>query len=69
MSKHLLDKQIYDSIFNEDEYPLAWGDEPCVDPDCVEDNKIYDMINDEEFNEDVNMDELELDDYNDYMIV
>jgi len=69
MNKHLQNKQIYDSIFNEEEYSQFWGDEPCVDPDCIEDQKIYDMIKEEEFDDEVNMDELELDDYNEFMIV
>lgn len=69
MNKHLQDKQIYDSIFNEEEYFNFLGDEPCVDPDCIEDQKIYDMIREEEFPGDDEMDELELDDYNEFMIL
>jgi len=65
MSKNLLNKQIQDSFYGEEYYPAFVGDEPCLDPDCVDDEVIYDMIEDDD--SDINMNELELDDYDDYM--
>lgn len=59
MNKHLQQKQIYDSFFDEN-YDQLRGDEPFFDPDAVDEKKIYDMIIEDEEIEDLN--ELDLDD-------
>lgn len=66
MNKHLQQKQIFDSFFNDEDLPYVSGDEPCLDPDCVDEEKIYEIIEDNGYNE-ISMDELELDDYEDFM--
>lgn len=66
MNKHLLQKQIFDSFFSDEDLPILSGDEPCLDPDCMDDEQIYDIIEDNGY-EDISMNELELDDYDDFM--
>ena len=58
MNKHLQQKQLYDSFFNEN-YDQLQGDEPLFDPEVVDEQKIYDSINEDEFVG--NLDELNLD--------
>jgi hypothetical protein len=66
MNKHLQQKQIFDSFFNDEDLPIVSGDEPCIDPDCVDEEKIYEIIDDNGYN-DISMNELDLDDYEDFM--
>ena len=66
MNKHLQQKQIFDSFFSDEDLPILSGDEPCLDPDCMDDEQIYDIIEDNGY-EDINMNVLELDDYDDFM--
>lgn len=66
MNKHLQQKQIYDSFYNEENYSYLSGDEPCLDPDCLEEEEIYDHIGEDNY-PDYTMDELELDEYDDFM--
>ena len=68
MNKHLQQKQIFDSFYNEEDLPIVSGDEPCLDPDCMDEEQIYDNIVDEDFF-DYSMNELELDDYDDFMLL
>ena len=58
MNKHLQQKQLYDSFFEEN-YDQLHGDEPLFDPEAVDEQKIYDSINEDVFVED--LDELNLD--------
>ena len=58
MNKHLQLKQLYDSFFDEN-YDQLQGDEPLFDPEVVDEQKIYDSINEDEFVG--NLDELILD--------
>jgi hypothetical protein len=58
MNKHLQQKQLYDSFFDEN-YDQLQGDEPLYDPEVVDEQKIYDSINEDEFVG--NLDELNLD--------
>ena len=58
MNKHLQQKQLYDSFFDEN-YDQLRGDEPLFDPEAVDEQKIYDSINEDEFVG--NLDELILD--------
>jgi len=58
MNKHLQQKQLYDSFFDEN-YDQLQGDEPLFDPEVVDEQKIYDSINEDEFVG--NLDELILD--------
>ena len=66
MNKHLQQKQIFDSFFNEEDIPELSGDEPCLDPEWLDEEQIYERIEDREI-ENLNMNELELDDYDDFM--
>ena len=58
MNKHLQQKQLYDSFFDEN-YDQLQGDEPLFDPEVVDEQKIYDSINEDEFVG--NLNELNLD--------
>jgi len=58
MNKHLQQNQLYDSFFDEN-YDQLQGDEPLYDPEVVDEQKIYDSINEDEFVG--NLDELNLD--------
>lgn len=66
MNKHLQQKQIFDSFFSDEDLPLFSDEEPCLDPECVDNEQIYEIIDNNGFSE-INMDELELDEYDDYM--
>jgi hypothetical protein len=66
MNKHLQQKQIFDLFFNEEDLPEISGEEPCLDPDCMNDEQIYDIIDHKGYGE-INMNELELDDYDDFI--
>ena len=66
MNKHLQQKQIFETFFNDEEMPILSSDEPCLDPDCVDEEQIYEII-DQNGYEHINMNELELDDYDDFM--
>jgi hypothetical protein len=66
MNKHLQQKQIFDTFLNDEDLPIISGDEPCLDPECVDEEQIYEIIDHSDY-EDVNMNELELDDYDDFM--
>jgi len=68
MNKHLQQRQFFDSFYNEENYPHLSGDEPCLDPDCMDEEQIYNNIVDEDFS-DYNMNELELDEYEDFMLL
>ncbi|MDH3268118.1 MAG: hypothetical protein OEM46_04615 [Ignavibacteria bacterium] len=66
MNKHLQQKQIFDSFFSEEDLPILSEDDPCLDPDCMEDEQIYEIIDNNGYAH-INMNELELDDYDDFM--
>jgi len=66
MNKHLQQKQLYDSFFDEN-YDQLQGDEPLFDPEVVDEQKIYDSINEEEFVG--NLDELDLDDEDEILFI
>ena len=66
MNKHLQQKQIFDSFFNDEDLPIVSGDETCIDPNCVDEEKIYQIIDDNGYS-DISLNELELDDYEDFM--
>jgi len=66
MNKHLQQQQIFDSFFSDEDLPIISGDEPCLDPDCVDEEKIYEIIDHNDY-EGLSMNELELDDYDDFM--
>lgn len=66
MNKHLQQKQIFDSFFSDEELPLLSEEDTCLDPDCIDDDQIYDIIDHKGYGE-INMNELELDDYDDFM--
>jgi hypothetical protein len=66
MNKHLQQKQIFDTFLSDEDLPILSGDEPCLDPECVDEEQIYEIIDHNSY-EDVSMDELELDDYDDFM--
>ncbi len=60
MKKHLQDQQLYDSFYSGEYFANLSGDPPNGDPDYIDEEEIYDMIDDTEF-EDIDMDELDLD--------
>jgi hypothetical protein len=66
MNKHLQQKQIFDSFFSDEDIPLLSVDEPCMDPDCIDNEQIYEIIDHDGYGE-ISMNELELDDYDDFM--
>jgi hypothetical protein len=66
MNKHLQRKQIFDSFFSEDDLPILSEEDPCLDPECMDDEQIYEIIDNNGYTE-INMNELELDDYDDFM--
>jgi hypothetical protein len=66
MNKHLQQKQIFDTFFSEEDLPIVSVDEPCMDPDCVDEEQIYEILDDSGY-QDISMDELELEDYDDFM--
>ena len=66
MNKHLQQKQIFDSFFNDEDLPIMSEEDPCLDPDSVDDEQIYQNIDNISYSE-LTMDELELDDYDDFM--
>jgi hypothetical protein len=66
MNKHLQQKQIFDSFFNDEDLPMLSEDEPCLDPECIDNEKIYEIIDNNGYG-DISMNELELDDYDDFM--
>jgi len=66
MNKHLQQKQIFDTFFSDEDLPIVSVDEPCMDPDCVDEEQIYEILDDSGY-QDISMDELELDDYDDFM--
>lgn len=66
MSKYLQQKQIFDSFFSDEDLPILSEEEPCIDPECMDEEKIYDIIENNGYGE-ISMNELELDDYDDFM--
>ena len=66
MNKHLQQKQIFDTFFSDEELPIVSVDEPCLDPDCIDEEQIYEILDDNGY-QDICMDELELEDYDDFM--
>lgn len=66
MNKHLQQKQIFDSFFSDEELPITSEEDPCIDPECVDEEQIYEIIDHNGYS-DISMDELELDDYDDFM--
>ena len=66
MNKHLQQKQIFDSFFNDEDLPIMSEEDPCLDPDLVDDEQIYQNIDNISYGE-LTLDELELDDYDDFM--
>jgi hypothetical protein len=66
MNKHLQQKQIFDSFFNDEDLPELSVDEPCMDPECVDNEQIYEIIDHNGYG-DISMNELELDDYDDFI--
>lgn len=65
MNKHLQQKQIFDSFFSDEDLPM-FSEEPCLDPECMDDEQIYEIIDNNGYGE-ISMNELELDDYDDFM--
>jgi hypothetical protein len=66
VSKYLQQKQIFDSFFSDEDLPILSEEEPCIDPECMDEEKIYDIIENNGYGE-ISMNELELDDYDDFM--
>jgi hypothetical protein len=66
VNKHLQQKQIFDSFFSDEDLPLHSVEEPCLDPECIDDEQIYDIIDNNGYGE-ISMNELELDVYDDFM--
>jgi hypothetical protein len=66
MNKHLQQKQIFDSFFTDEDLPMLSEDEPCIDPECIDNEHIYEIIDHNGY-EDISMNELELDDYDDFI--
>ncbi|GIK61460.1 MAG: hypothetical protein HND39_16050 [Ignavibacteriota bacterium] len=66
MNKHLQQKQIYDSFFSDEDLPMFSEEEPCLDPECIDNEQIYEIIDNDSYTN-ISMNELELDDYDDYM--
>jgi hypothetical protein len=66
MNKHLQKKQIFDSFFNDEDLPILSDDEPCLDPECIDNERIYEIIDNHGYGE-INMNEMDLDDYDDFM--
>jgi hypothetical protein len=66
MNKHLQQKQIFDSFLSDDDLPILSEEDPCLDPECMDDEQIYEIIDNTSYSE-ISMNELELDDYNDFM--
>ena len=66
MNKHLQQKQIFDSFFGDDDLPILSEEDPCLDPDCMDDEQIYEIIDNNSY-EHISMNELELEDYDDFM--
>jgi hypothetical protein len=66
VNKHLQQKQIFDTFFSDEELPIVSVDEPCLDPDCIDEEQIYEILDDNGY-QDISMDELELEDYDDFM--
>jgi len=66
MNKHLQQKQIFDSFFSDEDLPVLSVDEPCLDPECIDNEQIYEIIDHNGY-EDISMNELELDDYDDFI--
>lgn len=66
MNKHLQQKQIFDSFFSEEDLPILSEEDPCLDPECMDEEQIYEIIDNTSYSE-ISMNELELDDYNDFM--
>ena len=66
MNKHLQQKQIFDSFFGDEDLPIMSEEDPCLDPDCMDDEEIYEIIDNNSYGE-ISMKELELDDYDDFM--
>jgi len=66
MNKHLQQKQIYDSFFSDEELPMVLEEDPCMDLEYLDEEQIYEIIDNNGYG-DISMDELELDDYDDFM--
>jgi hypothetical protein len=66
MNKHLQQKQIYDSFFSDEELPMVSEDDPCMDLEYMDEEQIYEIIDNNGYG-DLSMDELELEDYDDFM--
>jgi hypothetical protein len=66
MNKHLQQKQIFDSFFGDDDLLILSEEDPCLDPDCMDDEQIYEIIDNNGY-EHISMNELELEDYDDFM--
>jgi hypothetical protein len=66
MNKHLQQKQIFDSFFGDEDLPILSEDDPCLDPDCMDDEQIYEIIDNNGY-EHISINELELEDYDDFM--
>ncbi len=66
MNKHLQQKQIFDSFFSDEDLSIMSEEDPCLDPDCIDEEQIYEIIDNNSYGE-ISMNELELDDYDDFM--
>jgi hypothetical protein len=66
MNKHLQQKQIFDSFFSDEDLPIMSDDDPCLDPECMDDEQIYEIIDNNSYGE-ISMNELELEDYDDFL--
>ena len=66
MNKHLQQKQIFDSFFSDEDLPIMSEEDTCLDPDYMDDEQIYEIIDNNSYGE-ISMNELELDDYDDFM--
>jgi len=66
MNKHLQQKQIYDSFFSDEDLPIMSEEDPSLDLEYMDDEQIYEIIDNNNYS-DISMNELELDDYDDFM--
>lgn len=66
MNKHLQRKQIYDSFFSDEDLPVVPEEESCLDLEYVDEEQIYEIIDNNGYGN-ISMDELELEDYDDFM--
>jgi hypothetical protein len=66
MSKHLQRKQMEEIFSNEEDLLMLPDENLLPDPDGIDEEEIYEIIDHNSYGE-INMNELELDDYDDLM--